>query len=129
MLYSILIKVHIGIAMLSLLLGILNFCVNRKSPIHRYIGMIWILATLFTVFSSFIIREMNNNQFSILHLFSVWTFLVVMLGLFMLKKKRYDIHGKMMLSVISGTLFAGLFSVLTSERYWRPLSEYFGQLF
>ena len=129
MLYSIFIKVHISVATLSLCLGILNLLVDRRKIIHRYIGVTWLLLTLFTIFSSFVIREINDSQFSILHLFSLWTFTVLMIGVYMLKKKRYNIHGKMMMSVTGGTLFAGLFSILTSERYWGALSNYFGQFF
>ncbi len=127
--YPIFIKTHIVIASMSLFLGIAVFFLHNTKKAHRYLGLAWLFCILFTVFSSFAIREINDNNYSILHLFSLWTLMIVCIGLLMLKRRKYHLHGKLMLSVTGGTLFAGMVSVLASQYYFTLVVNFVKNIF
>ena len=108
------IQVHAFAAMGAFALGIVQFAAPKGTLPHRTIGWIWVALMATIAISSFWIHSIRMfGPFSLIHLLSIFT--LVMLPLAVLRAHRHQVpqHRKAMISIFVGALvIAGAFTFL-----------------
>jgi uncharacterized membrane protein len=108
------IPVHAFAAMAAFVLGIIQFAAPKGTLPHRTVGWIWILLMLAAAASSFWIHLIRLwGPWSPIHLLSIFTLIMVPLGVWCAHRHRVIAHRAIMIGVFSGALvIAGLFTLL-----------------
>jgi uncharacterized membrane protein len=103
---------HLGAALVALVLGIVNLAGAKGTPRHRAIGWIWIAAMLAVTLPSLGLREINPGGFSWIHGLTVITMVTMVGAIWAIKRGRVRAHKRMMLGMMSGLTIAGIFTLL-----------------
>jgi len=108
------IPLHAFAAMAAFVLGVIQFAAPKGTLPHRTIGWIWVLLMLGVAASSFWIHKIRLwGPWSPIHLLSVFTLIMVPLGVWRAHRHRVIDHRRIMIGVFSGALvIAGLFTLL-----------------
>jgi uncharacterized membrane protein len=86
---------------------------------HRILGWLWVSAMAVTAIASLFIRDLNNGQFSFIHLLTGWTIIILPMAVFMARRHRVDVHKRMMTGLfVGGLLIAGAFTFLPGRLLW-----------
>ncbi len=108
------IPLHAFAAMAAFVLGLVQFAAPKGTLPHRTIGFIWVGLMLFVAGSSFWIHQIRLvGSWSPIHLLSIFTLVMLVLGV--LAAHRHDVrnHRIAMISIFAGALvIAGLFTLL-----------------
>ncbi|MBL6598029.1 MAG: DUF2306 domain-containing protein [Alphaproteobacteria bacterium] len=103
---------HLGAALVALVLGIINLASVKGTPRHRAIGWIWIAAMLAVTLPSFGLREINPGGFSWIHGLTVTTLVAMVGAIVAARRGRVRAHKQMMLGMMSGLTIAGVFTLM-----------------
>ena len=108
------IPLHAFAAMAAFVLGIVQFAAPKGTLPHRTIGWIWVLLMLMVAASSFWIHAIRLwGPWSPIHLLSIFTLVMLPLGVWAAHHHRVDHHRNIMIGLFSGALvIAGLFTLL-----------------
>ncbi len=108
------IPLHAFAAMAAFVLGVIQFAAPKGKLPHRTIGWIWVLLMLTVAASSFWIHKIRLwGPWSPIHLLSIFTLIMVPLGVWRAHRHRVIDHRRIMIGVFSGALvIAGLFTLL-----------------
>lgn len=108
------IPVHALAAMAAFALGVVQFTAPKGTLPHRAIGWIWVLLMLAVALSSFWIHQIKLwGPWSPIHLLSIFTLIMVPLGVWRAHRHQVTGHRRIMIGVFSGALVvAGLFTLL-----------------
>lgn len=100
--------------MAAFVLGVIQFAAPKGTLPHRTIGWIWVLLMLAVAGSSFWIHKIRLwGPWSPIHLLSIFTLIMVPLGVWRAHRHRVVDHRRIMIGVFSGALvIAGLFTLL-----------------
>jgi len=108
------IPLHAFAAMAAFALGLVQFAAPKGTLPHRTLGWIWVSLMLVVALSSFWINEIRLlGPFSPIHLLSIYTLVMVPLGVW--KAHNHDVatHRKIMMYLFLGALLiAGLLTLL-----------------
>jgi uncharacterized membrane protein len=108
------VQVHAFAAMTALALGVAQLAAPKGTLPHRTIGWIWVVLLLAISASSFFIHGIRMwGEWSPIHILSVFTPLMLLLGV--LAARRHDIrtHQITMVSIFAGALvLAGIFTLV-----------------
>ena len=113
------IQVHAVAAILSLLIGLLQFLGPKGTLPHRTLGLAFVMAMMVTATTAIFIRQINDGHFSPIHIFVPLTFL----GLYGLVRHamahRGMRHGKEARGLVIGALLIpGLLAFLPGRLMW-----------
>lgn len=107
------IQLHLVAALVAFGLGAVQLLAPKGTLPHRTLGYIWAALLAFVSISSFFIHSIRQfGGFSVIHLLSVFT--LVMLPLALLRARRHDVarHARgMRLLYIGALVVAGLFTL------------------
>ena len=111
------IPLHAFAAMAAFVLGLVQFAAPKGTLPHRTIGWIWVaLMALMALVagSSFWIHQIRLlGPWSPIHLLSIFTLVMLPLGVWMAHRHRVADHRRIMILMFSGALvIAGLFTLL-----------------
>jgi len=108
------IPVHALAAMAAFALGVVQFAAPKGTLPHRTIGWVWVLLMLSVAISSFWIHQIRLwGPWSPIHLLSIFTLVVLPLGVWAAHRHRVADHRRIMIMIFSGALvIAGLFTLL-----------------
>lgn len=108
------IQIHAFAAMAAFLLGIVQFIGPKGTIPHRSVGVTWVLLMLTVAISSFWIHEIRLvGPWSPIHLISIFTLVMLPLGVWRAHTHRVNAHKWTMISIFIGALvIAGLFTLL-----------------
>ena len=112
-------QAHIAGAILSFLIGSVLLMGVKGRTFHRTLGYAWVATMTVTAISSLFITGLNGHSYSLIHLLSGWTLIVLPMGL--AAARRHDIakHRKEMTGMFfGGMLIAGMFSFLPGRLMW-----------
>jgi uncharacterized membrane protein len=105
---------HAFAAMAAFVLGVVQLAAPKGTLPHRTIGWIWVGLMLTVAVSSFWIHQSRVwGIWSPIHLLSIFTLMIVPLGVW--KAHRHDVrnHSRIMMFTFSGALvIAGLFTLV-----------------
>jgi uncharacterized membrane protein len=108
------IPLHAFAAMGAFVLGVVQFVAPKGTLPHRTLGWIWVALMVSVAVSSFWIHQIRLlGPWSPIHLLSIFTLVVVPLGVWRAHTHRVADHRRIMIMTFSGALvIAGLFTLL-----------------
>ena len=107
------IQVHAFAAMAAFALGVVQLAAPKGTLPHRTIGWIWVVLLLAISASSFFIHGIRMwGAWSPIHILSVVTPLMLLLGVLAARRHRVRAHRITMVSIFAGALvLAGIFTL------------------
>ena len=108
------IPLHAVAAMSAFVLGVVQLAAPKGTLPHRTIGWIWVCLIVSVAVSSFWIHQSRLiGPWSPIHGLSIFTLLIVPLGVWMAHRHRIADHRRIMIFTFSGALvIAGLFTLV-----------------
>ena len=108
------IPVHAFAAMAAFVLAVIQFAAPKGTLPHRTIGWIWVVLMLAVAASSFWIHQIKLwGPWSPIHLLSIFTLVMLPLGVWYAHSHRVVDHRRIMIGIFCGALvIAGLFTLL-----------------
>ena len=106
------IPLHALAAMAAFALGIVQFAGRKGTLPHRTLGWIWVALMAVVAISSFWIHEIRLlGPWSPIHLLSIFTPIMLVLGVWYARRHKVRGHKITMISIFAGALVvAGLFT-------------------
>jgi uncharacterized membrane protein len=104
------VHVHLGAALLALLIGTLIFLRRKGTPSHRALGWSWVLLMLTVSLTSFFIQA--RGRFSLIHVLSVVVLVAVPVAVIAARRGNVRLHKICMISTFTGLVIAGSFTLL-----------------
>jgi uncharacterized membrane protein len=112
-------QAHIAGATASFLIGTALLIGVKGRTFHRTLGYAWVVTMAVTAISSLFITGLNGHSYSLIHLLSGWTLIVLPMGLAAARRRDIAQHRKEMTGMFfGGMLVAGLFSFLPGRLMW-----------
>jgi uncharacterized membrane protein len=108
------ISLHAFAAMAAFVLGVVQLAAPKGTLPHRTLGWIWAALMMAVAASSFWIHQIQLlGLWSPIHLLSIFTLVVVPLGVWRAHRHEVADHRRIMIMIFSGALvIAGLFTFL-----------------
>jgi uncharacterized membrane protein len=108
------IPLHAFAAMTAFVLGVVQLAAPKGTLPHRTIGWIWVGLILIVAGSSFWIHQSRLiGPWSPIHLLSIFTLVIVPLGVWKAHQHEVTAHRRIMIFTFSGALvIAGLFTLV-----------------
>jgi uncharacterized membrane protein len=108
------IQLHAFAAMTAFVLGLVQFAAPKGTLPHRALGSIWVVIMFVVAVSSFFIHQLKIwGQWSPIHLLSIFTLVMLPLGVWRAHRHQVQSHRWMMISIFLGALvIAGLFTLV-----------------
>jgi uncharacterized membrane protein len=108
------IPLHAFAAMTAFVLGTVQLTAPKGTLPHRTLGWIWVILMTIVAGSSFWIHQIRLlGPWSPIHLLSIFTLVMLPLGVWMAHRHRVADHRRIMILMFSGALvIAGLFTLL-----------------
>jgi uncharacterized membrane protein len=108
------IPLHAFAAMTAFVLGAVQLAAPKGTLPHRTLGWIWVAVMAIVAGSSFWIHQIRLvGPWSPIHLLSIFTLVMLPLGVWMAHRHRVADHRRIMILMFSGALvIAGLFTLL-----------------
>jgi uncharacterized membrane protein len=108
------IPLHAVAAMSAFVLGVVQLAAPKGTLPHRTVGWIWVCLIVSVAVSSFWIHQVRLiGPWSPIHLLSIFTLLIVPVGVWMAHRHRVADHRRIMIFTFSGALvIAGLFTLV-----------------
>jgi uncharacterized membrane protein len=111
---SLAIQLHAFAAMSAFVLGLVQFAAPKGTLPHRTLGGIWVALMFVVAISSFFIHELKVwGAWSPIHLLSIFTLVMLPLGVWRAHHHQVQAHRWTMISIFIGALvIAGLFTLV-----------------
>ena len=110
--WTLLIAAHAAGATLALMLGGYVVLRRRKGdPLHRRLGVVWVLTMYWVAFSSFGIQELSPGHFTWIHALSAWTIVSLTIAVWAAVKGRRRLHRQYVVGSYLGLVGAGIAAV------------------
>jgi uncharacterized membrane protein len=108
------IQLHAFAAMSAFVLGLVQFAAPKGTLPHRTLGGIWVALMFVVAISSFFIHELKVwGAWSPIHLLSIFTLVMLPLGVWRAHHHQVQAHRWTMISIFIGALvIAGLFTLV-----------------
>jgi uncharacterized membrane protein len=111
--WTYIIIIHTVAAISALILGCILLFKRKGNFSHRTLGWVWVLLMAFVALISFGIKR---ESFSWIHGLSVFTLVMLFIGIRLARRHNASQHGKTMKSLYVGALLVtGLFTLLPSR--------------
>ena len=112
MIFEMFIWVHFIAAVLAIMLSLINLVSEKETPQHRMVGWFWLIIMIFVTIPSFWIREINEGDFSWIHLLTIWTIISMGIAIISIKKGNVRTHAGFMVGTMVGAVIAGGFAMM-----------------
>src|SRR5258708_620408 len=108
------IPLHAFAAMAAFALGVAQLAARKGSLPHRALGWVWVSVMVLVALSSFWIHQIRLlGPWSPIHLLSIFTLVMLPLGVWMAHRHRVVDHRRIMISLFAGELvIEGLFTLV-----------------
>jgi uncharacterized membrane protein len=108
------IPLHAIAAMAAFVLGVVQLAAPKGTLPHRTLGWIWVLLMAVVAASSFWIHQIKLlGPWSPIHLLSIFTLVMLPLGVWRAHRHDVNAHRRTMISIFTGSLvIAGLFTLV-----------------
>lgn len=102
---------HLGTITIAVALTPILLLGRRGTQAHRMLGTLWVLAMLATAASSFLIRQIADGGFSLIHILSAWTLIQVPILWWSARTHQVARHRGAVRGLVTGALLiAGFFT-------------------
>ena len=106
---SLAIKLHVLAALAALAVGAILMTVRKGRIFHRTAGWVWVGLVSLVAGSSLFITSLNHGRFSLLHLVTGWTLIVLPLGVVWATRHDVGRHRRTMMGLFYGGFAINLF--------------------
>jgi uncharacterized membrane protein len=96
------IKLHIFGAVTALALGGALMAARKGRLFHRTAGWLWVGLVSLTAGSSLFITSLTPGRYSLLHLFTAWTLIILPLGVLWARRRNVARHRRAMMGLFYG---------------------------
>ena len=96
------IKIHLLTALGALALGAVLMGARKGRTFHRMGGWLWVSLVSVTAGATLFIQDMNHGSWSLLHLFTAWTLLIMPLAVLAAKRHNVTRHRRQMMGLFYG---------------------------
>ena len=103
------IQLHIAAAVGALALGAVLMLVRKGRLFHRAAGWVWVSLAGLVVGTSIFITELNNGAWSLVHLFTGWTLIVLPSAVMWAKRHDVARHRRTMMGLFYGGFAINMF--------------------
>ena len=114
-------------ALIGVLLGGYVLWNPKGTDKHKALGRCWVATMLVATLSSFGIRTVNPDQFSWIHLLSLFTLFSLISGYIAIRKGYIDRHRSAMRGAYVGLVIAGIFAAMPGRIFGDMLLDFSGQ--
>ncbi len=112
--------VHLATVIPALPLGAYVLLSKKGGARHKQLGKIWLSLMFTTAIATVFIRNVNDGQFSWIHLFTVLTFIAVPKAIITARQGKIDAHKKHLRNFFLGSLvIAGAFTFVPGRTMWQ----------
>ncbi|RYX90604.1 MAG: DUF2306 domain-containing protein [Bradyrhizobiaceae bacterium] len=122
------IPLHAFAAMAAFVIGIIQLVAAKGTLSHKTLGWIWVLLLATVAFSSFAIHGTSYRlwrNWSPIHLLSILTPVMLVLGIVSARRHRVRAHAITMISIFAGALvIAGAFTLMPGRIMHRVVFGY-----
>lgn len=113
------IKIHLAAAVVALLLGAVMMLSRKGRTFHRTAGWIWVCIMALVAGSSLFITGLNGNKWSLIHLLSGWTLLLLPFAVLAARRHKVTQHRRAMMGLFYGGLvIAGALAFIPGRLMW-----------
>ena len=113
------IQVHAGAAIGALVLGIVQLVAPKGTVPHRTLGYTWALLMLTTALTAIFIRQINDGQFSFIHIFVPLTLFGLVGMIANARRMKTEKHRNAVMGLFFGALVVpGLFAFMPGRLMW-----------
>jgi len=110
------IKAHLGAALAALTLGAALMAVRKGRLFHRAAGWVWVSLVAVTAGSSLFITSLRPGAWSLLHLLTAWTLLILPLAVVAARRHKVARHRRAMMGLFYGGFVINLVVALMPGR-------------
>ena len=103
------IKIHLITALLALVLGAVLMAARKGRVFHRVAGWTWVSLGAGTAGATLFITSLNHGKWSLLHLFTGWTLLILPLAVMAAKRHNVARHRRSMMGLFYGAFAINFF--------------------
>jgi uncharacterized membrane protein len=96
------IKIHLLCALAALALGAVLMTQRKGRTFHRVAGWVWVVLVSTVAGSSIFITQLNHGHWSLLHLFTGWTLLILPVAVIWAKRHNVARHRRAMMGLFYG---------------------------
>jgi uncharacterized membrane protein len=96
------IQIHLVTALSALGLGAVLMFMRKGRTFHRVAGWVWVSLVSVTAGATLFITSLNHGSWSLLHLFTAWTLIILPLGVMAAKRHTVALHRKRMMGLFYG---------------------------
>ncbi len=112
-------SIHLATVITAIPLGAYVLLRRKGGAGHRLLGRIWLALMFVTAISTIFIRNINDGNFSFIHVFTLLTFIAVPQAIMTARKGLIEVHKRHLVGFYTGALLiAGLFSFLPGRTMW-----------
>jgi len=117
------IVVHALTAILAILLGGLQFCMKKGTPVHRWLGRLWVSIMFVVAVSSFGIHEIRMlGPFSVIHFLSLLVLYSLWEAISRVRNGDVPGHKKTMTRLYGlALILTGAFTLLPGRVFYRVI--------
>ena len=114
------IKLHLYAAVGAVVLGAALMRVRKGRTFHRVAGWTWVSLVSLVAGSSIFITQLNRGHWSLLHLFTGWTLLMLPLAVIAAKRRNMQRHRQTMMGLFcGGFVINGFIAMIPGRTVWR----------
>ena len=107
---------HLATILTPLLLTPLMLLRRRGDRLHRRLGWVWAASMAVTALMSFGIRDINQGQFSPIHILSAFTLLMVPFLVLAARRHQHALHRGIVRGMVAGALLVAGFFTFSLDR-------------
>jgi uncharacterized membrane protein len=96
------IKTHLLAAVGALALGAILMTARKGRTFHRTAGWVWVSLVSVTAGATLFIKSLNHGSWSLLHLFTAWTLLILPLAVLAARRHNVKRHRRQMMGLFYG---------------------------
>lgn len=113
-------SVHLATVIPAIPLGAYIFLTRKGGSRHKLLGKVWLALMLTTGVATIFIRNVNDGQFSWIHVFTLLTFIAVPQALLSARAGKIEKHRKHLRDFFIGALvIAGVTAFLPGRTMWQ----------
>ena len=96
------IQIHLYTALAALVLGAVLMAARKGAAFHRAAGWTWVALVSVTAGSTLFITSLNHGRWSLIHLFTGWTLIILPLAVFWARRRQLVRHRRAMMGLFYG---------------------------
>lgn len=114
------IKMHLLAALGAVVLGAALMWVRKGRTFHRVAGWTWVSLVSLVAGSSIFITQLNHGHWSLLHLFTGWTLIMLPVAVVAARRRSMERHRQTMMGLFyGGFVINGFIALIPGRTVWQ----------